>query len=290
MPDIQRLRERAEELAENDDWGDEALSVNSQLTELDPNDVSAYNRLARVHIKREQYFKAMLIYDRVLEIDPTNRIARNGQRRCRQHLSPREDVDTAHPILASDDPESVYEIGRTAQKTEDYELAVIALERAVELCDRPRTGAQLCPLDRHAGTGRSGPNVLRTTGYDPTIASIVGLAAVFRSLGELDQALEIYEDVLAQDPDNGHAHNGIAGVYMDMGRLTGCRVPLRSGEIAVDVRTLTRLRELIEQAATDFICRSVDFQRFDRRCTSHRPNNAIHSETRRRTAPLSGHT
>ncbi|NLN18828.1 MAG: tetratricopeptide repeat protein [Firmicutes bacterium] len=222
MPDIQRLRERAEELAENDDWGDEALSVNSQLTELDPNDVSAYNRLARVHIKREQYFKAMLIYDRVLEIDPTNRIARNGQRRCRQHLSPREDVDTAHPILASDDPESVYEIGRTAQKTEDYELAVIALERAVELCDRPSWRAALASAYRHAGElEEAAQTYCELLEYDPNNSVYrVGLAAVFRSLGELDQALEIYEDVLAQDPDNGHAHNGIAGVYMDMGRLT----------------------------------------------------------------------
>jgi Flp pilus assembly protein TadD len=50
-----------------------------------------------------------------------------------------------------------------------------------------------------------------------------GLAAVLRDQGELSQARQLYEQVLAVAPRNAHALAGLAGVLHDVGDEAGAQ-------------------------------------------------------------------
>lgn len=59
----------------------EAVAANKSLIEGFPNDVDAYNRLGRAHIELGEYSLAREAYERGLEVDPYNTIAKKNLNR-----------------------------------------------------------------------------------------------------------------------------------------------------------------------------------------------------------------
>ena len=59
----------------------EALAVNKSLLENFPNDVDAYNRLGKAHMELGEYTEAEEAYQKALELDPYNLIARKNLQR-----------------------------------------------------------------------------------------------------------------------------------------------------------------------------------------------------------------
>jgi len=83
-------RSQAEEainLAMQGRW-EEAVEVNKNIIELQPNDVEAYNRLGRALAELGRYAEAREAYSHVLELDPKNSIAK---RRLEQLAQLKED-------------------------------------------------------------------------------------------------------------------------------------------------------------------------------------------------------
>ncbi len=75
----QRTRE-AIELAMQGRW-EEAVVANQAVVEIFPNDVNAYNRLGKALTELGQYDEAMEAYNKALEVDRNNSIARKNLRR-----------------------------------------------------------------------------------------------------------------------------------------------------------------------------------------------------------------
>lgn len=75
----QRTRE-AIELAMEGRW-EEAVVANRAVVEIFPNDVNAYNRLGKALTELGQYDEAMEAYNKALEVDRNNSIARKNLRR-----------------------------------------------------------------------------------------------------------------------------------------------------------------------------------------------------------------
>lgn len=75
-----QLGEHAIALALQGQWR-EAIEVNKNIIEDFPQEVNAYNRLGRAYIERGDYALARDAYNRALEIDPLNAIARKNLQR-----------------------------------------------------------------------------------------------------------------------------------------------------------------------------------------------------------------
>ncbi len=63
----------------------EAVAVNKSLIENFPSDVVAYNRLGRAYMELGEYFQAREAYERAIELDPYNTIAKKNLHRL-SHL------------------------------------------------------------------------------------------------------------------------------------------------------------------------------------------------------------
>jgi len=57
----------------------------------------------------------------------------------------------------------------------------------------------------------------RALGLRDNPASWVGMAAICRARGRLEEALGILLRITGEHPDDGHAWRGLSGVYADMG-------------------------------------------------------------------------
>ena len=62
----------------------EAVAANKSLVESFPNDVEAYNRLGRAFMELGEYSQAKEAYNRAMELDPYNTIAKKNLSRLSQ--------------------------------------------------------------------------------------------------------------------------------------------------------------------------------------------------------------
>ncbi len=98
--DLARLKrvlpERAIQLAMQNRWS-EAADVNRKIIELYPNDSEAYNRLGKALMELGRYTDALATYQKALELDPNNIIARKNVERL-IHLADRAPTATVEPV------------------------------------------------------------------------------------------------------------------------------------------------------------------------------------------------
>ena len=222
------LRKQAEALALAGEWGERAIEINTRMLELDDRAADAYTRLGRCFREQGRLEAAREMYLQVLEFDPQNKIATNSLRRIEADLQRRaaderarrraEEIQTA---LAAAGYNELMAVGVSARKRRQYDLAIAAFTRAVEL--RPASVYAWNALGatyRHSGKlARAQESYRRALALGENPVSLVGLGAVERDLRNYDEAVRIYDTVLLDNPDDAFALNGIGGVYADMGKL-----------------------------------------------------------------------
>jgi len=93
------LPERAIALAMENRWP-EAADVNRKIIELYPNDADAYNRLGKALLEMGRYRDALATYQRAVELDPNNMIAKKNVDRL-AHLADKAPEPTRLPQPAS---------------------------------------------------------------------------------------------------------------------------------------------------------------------------------------------
>ncbi len=100
--DIARLRrvlpEQAIALAMQNRWS-EAADVNRKIIELYPNDSDAYNRLGKALMEMGRYRDALTTYQRAIELDPNNIIAKKNVERL-VHLADKAPAARSEPARA----------------------------------------------------------------------------------------------------------------------------------------------------------------------------------------------
>lgn len=94
-----QIVEEARRAALDGDW-DAAIEINKSLLERDPKDSSAYNRLGRAYLEKQDYATAYEAYSDALKSDPANLISRRNLQRL-EHLRagtvPRDAPSTVFP-------------------------------------------------------------------------------------------------------------------------------------------------------------------------------------------------
>lgn len=91
------LPERAIALAMENRWS-EAADVNRKIIELYPNDADAYNRLGKALLEMGRYRDALATYQRAVELDPNNIIARKNVERL-AHLAEKAPEPAPEPTV-----------------------------------------------------------------------------------------------------------------------------------------------------------------------------------------------
>ncbi len=77
---VRRLTAAAKQFALEGRWA-EAVEINRKILELTPRDVAAHNRLGRALTELGHIAEAKQMYERALELDPTNQIAKRNVHR-----------------------------------------------------------------------------------------------------------------------------------------------------------------------------------------------------------------
>lgn len=224
-----KLRKQAESLALSDNWGQEAIEINTKILEINELESGAHTRLAKCFRIKGEYFRAYEIYRNVQSFDPTNNIARNQSEQIEEDaLKQKKKIEKdarieqeKNDILAINNYHEAYYVGLAAKRRRRFDLAIAALRKATELNpESPFAWNVLGSAYRHK---RNSAEALRAFqmahGLGGGNVSLVGIATVERMMGNFETAIELFKKVLGQDPNNVYALNGLAAAYHDAGKL-----------------------------------------------------------------------
>lgn len=272
--ELPTLRARSQRLAESKDWGPAALATNRDLLALDPADTRARNRLARCFLQKGDVTSAQAEYEGVLRQDPQNQVARQSLDRIRGTTTtpvtrkrPRSS-DTAEKLRAReleterfrletqqkkdaaaaarrkrgdaiariDDFAKAFQLGKAAKEQGDLTTAIAAYKRALELRPGdPGTAIALAAVYRRGGMFTAARRLLsEAMQVSRSQAAIVTLAAVARAEAQFEEAIELYQEVLDENPRDAFALNGLGGVYFDLedyASAEACFLRARASEI-----------------------------------------------------------
>jgi len=76
--ELQKLVDKAGEMARSNSWGEKALKINMAILKIDHNNCAACTRLAKYYKLNENIPEAKNMYQKALNIDPSNRGAMNN--------------------------------------------------------------------------------------------------------------------------------------------------------------------------------------------------------------------
>lgn len=208
-----RLVARAEFLARADDWGDEAGKLNAAIVKLDPVNLSAHTRLAKWCLKRGRSGEAEQLYRRVLQLDRTNRIARNH---LDEIVRNRRYQMTANNLTTYSE---AFRRGVEERRRGNSELAAVILRRAESLASHDACRVALGAAYRDLQMLERAEAVYRDVlSRDPSKAAQVGLAAVLRDQGRRSEAAVLCRAVLARYPGDQYAQATLAAIQADARR------------------------------------------------------------------------
>lgn len=92
------LQRQAIEAALRSDWS-QALQINQEIIESEPENVDCLNRLAKAYCELGKYNQAKKIYHNVLELDPYNTIAQKNLKKVSAFKKDAEGSENAKPAL-----------------------------------------------------------------------------------------------------------------------------------------------------------------------------------------------
>ncbi len=194
---LARLRSKAKQLNRAGSWGQEALKVNSQIVDLDPQDVAALTRRARCRRALKDFQGAEKDYRQAQKLSPGNvhiatalyeMIAEAHNHAKKVKLERNKKRQRSGQLQQARTFAEAYRMARYAmlEKPPDHKRAIVALEKAVQLAP-PRDANRVQ----------------------------VELGAAYRKTGRLREARTQYDQVLARDPNYAPALTGKAAALLD---------------------------------------------------------------------------
>ncbi len=95
------LEEQAIQAALDGLW-EKAIALNSKILSIYKNNVDALTRKAYAHLQLGQYEKAGELYKEILQLDPSNPIAKKNLRKCTSYKTKRGNAHLSHHRLHPD--------------------------------------------------------------------------------------------------------------------------------------------------------------------------------------------
>jgi tetratricopeptide (TPR) repeat protein len=187
-------------------------------------------RAARIHASRAQSLPvAEILYKELVELDPEDRVAFGGLEDVRRRLGKFDELVEAllerveRSQTRSERSRLFAEIGRIyAQDVKDRDQAIVAFTQA--LCEDPRQASVAAEIERLAGTRGDAWNDVLSTATEAAQGDALPAeekSALFLRAARWyadkvqrpDLALSCYQAVVALDPANDTALDGLAKIY-----------------------------------------------------------------------------
>jgi tetratricopeptide (TPR) repeat protein len=233
------LRAAIDALTDREEWGHETLTLLTDLVQRDPADAAAWIATARCHEILGDLEESERCYQRALDQDAAQSVARNRLERLRRTIRARARAQE----LFDQSKQGLFDEAEDA-KREERDLVFQVEARRLLARDDPRNVGAVCALGAALRHDRNFALALQVYRYawrlDESAATNsiahVGLAATLRDLHRWSEAEKIYHGMLAVHRSNPHALLGLAAVQMDRAEHRG------------DRSRLAKARGLIERA------------------------------------------
>ncbi|MHB8061152.1 MAG: tetratricopeptide repeat protein [Ruminiclostridium sp.] len=159
--ELQKLVDKAGEMAMSNNWGEKALKINMAILKIDHNNCAAYTRLAKYYKVNENIAEAKNMYLKALDIDPTNRGAMNNLNDFERDEKESEDVDKI---------KTTNELLKEAQKS--------------MLKGRYKLASKM---------------YLKAYSIEPLLVHAVNLASAYKEMGRYDSIEKLYKQLIDQN-------------------------------------------------------------------------------------------
>ncbi len=218
---LAKLRSKAKQLNRAGSWGQEALEINSQILDLDPQDVAALTRRARCRRALKDFQGAEEDYRQAQKLSPGNvhiatalyeMIAEAHNHAKKVELERNNKRQRGRQLEQARTFAQAYRMAHYAmlEKPPDHKRAIIALEKAVQLA--PRRDANRVQVELGAAYRKTGRLREARTQYDQVLArdpnyapALTGKAAALLDQYQPEPALKICDSILHRDPTDRYA-------------------------------------------------------------------------------------
>lgn len=116
MNKLNTLQLRAVKAAKDLNW-DEAISINSEIIEISPEDIGALNRLGLAHMQNGASDEAKTFFTKVLELDASNSIAKKHLDSIKHKKVHKQPLFTREQFIEEPGTTKIVELHRLASKT-----------------------------------------------------------------------------------------------------------------------------------------------------------------------------
>lgn len=246
--ELARLRRAAADLKREEQWDNEAIELNTNILEKDPEDVAAYCRRGKCYWQCDSLEEAESDYQSALKLSPEGastvpmirqaiadirtriterdeeaRREKEGRERAERELA--DELQRQSKLLASlSSCEEALVTARQARSDEnpDTRFALEAYRRAVEL-DGSRMDVAvewatlLGELRHHEQALALYERVLAL--HPSHTAALTGKAAALVEIHRTDEGLAIADSILAENPADCHARRVKARAHADRGEM-----------------------------------------------------------------------
>ena len=213
-----------------------------KITELDPKDTDSWLMLGRLHKVAQSSVEAQNAYKKALEIDPDNEDALTGLAMVYADLGDNTAAADLLKKLAAKNPtaRSLQALAAAYEQMHEYALAAETLRRTLELNPPP-------------------PNVSELKRF---------MAADLRRALQFQAALKVYQDMVAEEPNDAESYLRMSNIYTQLRDFTKAReaedkaraiepnnLDVRYNEVTIlesegkSTEAIARLKEILDTTA-----------------------------------------
>lgn len=202
---------------------EEAVAAYTRAIELSPSYAAAHNNLGAAYESLGRSEEALRLFETAAAIDPRHPEALKNLAALTRRLGRPEKSATHYRAHLSHFPEDaegrnslglvLSELGRHAEAVENFQAAVP--DHADALVN---LGNALCRVHRPEAALA---HFKRALDFEPgCIDTISRLGHAFQQAGRIDEAIDVYERALAEDPANAEANLGAAVAHLSRGEFS----------------------------------------------------------------------
>ncbi|MDA3929623.1 MAG: tetratricopeptide repeat protein [Prolixibacteraceae bacterium] len=199
---------------------DAAIQYFNGCLEIDPNSAASLYEMANIHASKGEFISAKLLLEKAIQINSSNKWYKLLLAQIFQNNKQYASASRVYKELIEQEPDNIdyyYMDAILLTSAEEFNEAIKTynqLEEIVGFNEQVSLARQ--HLYRSAGKNKEAYKEIETLiKFNPSVPEYYGvLADMYKEDGNMNKALEYYQKVLENDPDNGFVHFSLATFHI----------------------------------------------------------------------------